>query len=172
MYLPTPTDALMRQWYDYVDSHPAEVCSKHTALYHWTIKRCQEAGWRRSIAMPTALAMNAMGVSRYETYKKTLHDLVRFGFIEVLQYSTNQHTDTLIALLKNSEARCLVKVVQLELKFKVKRQVNQTKPKLLPYKIVGQQTDIWELPSETLCIDTAPQGAAPTLLQMPKATGV
>jgi GTP cyclohydrolase II len=49
--------------------------------------------------------MQAIGLRTWRSYKKAFEDLVEWGFIEVVTKSTNQHTATVIALVKKSIAQ-------------------------------------------------------------------
>jgi hypothetical protein len=48
--------------------------------------------------------MECLGIGSYNTYKKTLNDLVRFGFVRVTLDSKNQHSSKRVALSKYDEA--------------------------------------------------------------------
>jgi hypothetical protein len=48
--------------------------------------------------------MEALGIGSYNTYKKTLQDLIDFGFIKLVAESKNQHQSKVVALSKNDKA--------------------------------------------------------------------
>ncbi len=50
------------------------------------------------------MAKEAIGIRSYTTYKKTLDDLVLFGFIKIIEVSKNQYSSNIIALIENNKA--------------------------------------------------------------------
>jgi hypothetical protein len=79
------------------------------------MEHCNRLGNKDKFGFPTQMAMDAIGVSRYETYIKYFNDLCQFGFFELVQKSKNQYSANIIslntAILKSSKAldRAIVK---------------------------------------------------------------
>ena len=71
---------LSRDWFDWCFSNPEIVKPNHTALYFFCIEHCNRLGWKEKFGLPTTMAKEAIGVHSYNTFIKTLNDLVDFGF--------------------------------------------------------------------------------------------
>jgi hypothetical protein len=95
---------LSRQWFDFCFLNPEKVKTNHTALYFFCIEHCNRLGWKDKYGLPTTMAMEALGIKSYNTYKNTLTDLVNWGFIEMVTRSKNQYSANIIALSKNDKA--------------------------------------------------------------------
>lgn len=89
---------LSRQWHDFAFENPERIKPNHGALYFFIIDHCNRLGWKEKIGLPSSMAMDAIGVRSYNTYIKTLHDLIDFGFINLIEKSRNQHSANIIAL--------------------------------------------------------------------------
>jgi hypothetical protein len=50
------------------------------------------------------MVMEAIGVKNWRTYAAGLHELVEFGFIEMVEISKNQYSSNIIAIVKNTKA--------------------------------------------------------------------
>lgn len=96
--------ALMRRWWDWAFKNPSKVKPIHSALYFFAIEHCNRMGWKREFGFPTVMAMEAMGVTSYNTYKNGLNDLVDWGFITMIERSRNQYSANIIALSYFDEA--------------------------------------------------------------------
>ncbi|MCB0743726.1 MAG: hypothetical protein KDC67_07480, partial [Ignavibacteriae bacterium] len=53
---------------------------------------------REKFGFPTEMAKDAIGIKSYNTYIKTLNDLVDWGFIKMIERSKNQYSSNIIAL--------------------------------------------------------------------------
>ncbi|PQJ23364.1 hypothetical protein [Tenacibaculum sp. SG-28] len=95
---------LSRQWFDFSFENPEKVKPIHTAIYFFVIDRCNRLGWKEKFGLPTDMAMEALGIRSYKTYKPALLNLIEWGFIEMVQESKNQFTASIIALVKNTKA--------------------------------------------------------------------
>ena len=95
---------LSRNWFNWSFENPELICPNHTALYFFCIEHCNRLGWKEKFGLPTSMAKEAIGIKSYNTYKKTLDDLVRFGFIEMIEVSKNQYSSNIIALSKKAKA--------------------------------------------------------------------
>lgn len=89
---------LSRKWFDWCFENPEKISPNHSALYFFAIEHCNRLGWRKKFGFPTEMAKDAIGIKSYNTYIKTLTDLVSWGFIEMIQKSKNQYSANIIAL--------------------------------------------------------------------------
>jgi hypothetical protein len=89
---------LSRNWFDWSFSNPELISPNHSALYFFIIEHCNRLGWKEKFGLPTTMAKEAIGIRSYNTYIKTLNDLVEFGFIKMIEKSKNQYSSNIIAL--------------------------------------------------------------------------
>lgn len=89
---------LSRNWFDFCFENPEKISPSHTALYFFAIEHCNRLGWKNKFGFPTTMAMEAIGIKSYNTYIKIFTDLLEFGFIKLIQKSTNQYSSNIIAL--------------------------------------------------------------------------
>mgnify|MGYP000880603929 CR=1 FL=1 len=90
--------SLSRQWFDFCFENPEKIRPNHTALYFFIIEHCNRLGWKDKFGLPTTVTMEAIGIKSYNTYKKTLEELISFGFVEMIEKSKNQYSANIIAL--------------------------------------------------------------------------
>ena len=95
---------LSRDWFDWCYDNPEKINTHHTALYFYCIEQCNRLGWKDKFGLPTNVTKEAIGIHSYNTYIKTLNELIDFGFIELIQKAKNQNTSNIIALSKNYKA--------------------------------------------------------------------
>lgn len=95
---------LLRDWYNYKFSNPSKVKSIHSDMYCYLIDLWNRLGQKNEFGLPTTVTMEALGIGSYNTYKKTFHDLVEFGFIKLIADSKNQHQSRIVALSKFDKA--------------------------------------------------------------------
>lgn len=95
---------LMRDFWDFAFENPELIKPNHCALYAFTVEHCNRLGWKLKFGLPASMVLDAIGLKSYSVYKKTFDELVNFGFIEVLEYSRNQHSSNIVALKENSKA--------------------------------------------------------------------
>lgn len=95
--VPTGYD-LSRQWFDWCFENPDKVKPNHIALYFFIIEHCNRMGWKRKFGLPTTMAKDAIGIRSYHTYINTLNDLIDWGFITLIEKSTNQYSSNIVAL--------------------------------------------------------------------------
>jgi uncharacterized protein YktA (UPF0223 family) len=93
-----------RDWFNWCFENPDKINTNHTALYFFCIEHCNRLGWKEKFGLPTTMAKEAIGIRSYNTYIKTLNDLVEFGFIKLIEKSKNQYSSNIIALSKNNKA--------------------------------------------------------------------
>ena len=97
--------SLSRQWFNFCFENPEKIKPNHTALYFFIIEHCNRLGWKSKFGLPTAMAKEAIGIRSYNTYINTLNDLVKFGFIVMVEKSKNQYTANIVALSNFDKAQ-------------------------------------------------------------------
>lgn len=95
---------LSRNWFNWSFENPELISPNHTALYFFCIEHCNRLGWKQKFGLPTTMAKEAIGIKSYNTYIKTLNDLVEWGFIKLIEKSTNQYSANIIAISKFNKA--------------------------------------------------------------------
>lgn len=95
---------LIRDWYNFKFENPSKVKAIHSDFYCYLIDRWNRLGQKNEFGLPTSVTMESLGIGSYNTYKKTLSDLVDFGFIKIVTESKNQHQSKVIAISKNDKA--------------------------------------------------------------------
>lgn len=95
---------LSRMFWDYAFENPDKVKPNHIAMYFFAIEHCNRLGWKDKFGFPTTMVMDAISIKSYNTYIKTLNDLVEWEFIEMIERSKNQYSANIIALSKNDKA--------------------------------------------------------------------
>lgn len=89
---------LVRNFWDFAFDNPEKIKANHCALYCFIVEHCNRLGWKSKFGLPTTMAKDAIGIRSYNTYIQTLNDLVNFGFIKLVEKSTNQYSSNIIAL--------------------------------------------------------------------------
>lgn len=95
---------LSRIWFDWCFENPEKISPNHSALYFFCIEHCNRLGWKKKFGLPTTMAKEAIGIKSYNTYISTFHDLINWGFIELVEKSKNQFSSNIIALSKIDKA--------------------------------------------------------------------
>ena len=95
---------LSRKWFDYCFDNPEKIKPVHTAMYFFIIEHCNRLGWKEKFGLPMEMTKDAIGISNYRTYSKTLKDLIDWGFVIEIQKSKNQYSSTIIAIAQNTKA--------------------------------------------------------------------
>lgn len=99
---------LSRRWFNWCFENPEKVKPTHHAIYFFAIEHCNRLGWKEKFGFPTQMTMDAIGIKKTQTYTDHLKDLVDYGFIKLVEKSTNQHSANIISLLtampKNGKA--------------------------------------------------------------------
>lgn len=91
---------LSRIFFDWAYENPDLVKPNHIALYFFAIEHCNRLGWKQKFGLPSGMAKEAIGIRSYNTYINTLKDLIKFGFIELIEESKNQYSSTIITITK------------------------------------------------------------------------
>ncbi len=89
---------LSRNFVDFGFENPEKIKPNHYAVYFFSIEHCNRLGWKDKFGLPTTMVMEAVGIKSYNTYTKTLAELVEWGFIKMVQKSKNQHSSNIVAL--------------------------------------------------------------------------
>ena len=95
---------LTRKWFDFKFENPSKVRAVHTDFYIYLVDQWNRLGQKKEFGLPTSYTMECLGIGSYNTYKKTLSDLVTFGFVKVIKDSKNQHISKIIAISKYDKA--------------------------------------------------------------------
>ena len=90
---------LSREWFDFCADNTGKIAPIHTALYMHCIDLCNRLGWKETFGLPTAMAMEILGIKNYKTYIKAFNDLVEWKFVIMIEKSENQYTATRIGLV-------------------------------------------------------------------------
>lgn len=89
---------LTRAWYNYKFDNVDKVRHVHSDLYFYMVDLWNRLGQTEKFGLPTSVTMQSLGIGSYNTYKKTLNDLIDFGFVILVQESKNQHQSKIVAL--------------------------------------------------------------------------
>ena len=89
---------LSHNWFDFCFENPEKINPSHTAIYFFAIEHCNRMGWKTKFGFPTQMAMDALGISKHSTYIKYFNDLVEWGFLILVQKSSNQYSSNIISL--------------------------------------------------------------------------
>lgn len=95
---------LMREFFNWSYENPEIVTPNITAIYMFILDHNSRLGFKVKFGLPTTMTMEAVGINNYKTYKKAFDILVEYGFIEVVEWSKNQYSSNVIALVKNTKA--------------------------------------------------------------------
>ena len=95
---------LIRAWYNFKFENPSRTSAKHSDFYCYLIDQWNRLGQKNEFGLPTSYTMECLNIGSYNTYKKTLNDLVEFGFVQIIKDSKNQHQSKIIALSKIDKA--------------------------------------------------------------------
>lgn len=95
---------LSRNYWDWAFINPEKIKPIHTAILFFAIEHCNRLGWKERFGFPSQMTMEAIGVKSYNTYKKSLDELVEWNFIQMIERSKNQYSANIIALSKNNKA--------------------------------------------------------------------
>ena len=95
---------LSNGWFEFLKNNASRVNTNHSALYMYIVHKANKFGWPNEFRLPSENSMHASGFNNYKSYKRTLDELIEFGVIELVTEAKNQHTATVIALVKMTEA--------------------------------------------------------------------
>lgn len=103
---------LSKAWWDFVWDNEHRIKPNHTALFFFIVEINNRLGWKEQFGITAKECMSGMGISKWQTYKQTLADLIDFGFVQLVQESKNQYQCNIIAIDKKSIARVIAKAKQ------------------------------------------------------------
>ena len=89
---------LSRNFFDWCFENPEKVSPNHSAIYFFAIEHCNRLGWKSKFGMPTQMVMDAIGIKKHETYIRYFNDLIEWGFLILIQKSTNQYSSNIISI--------------------------------------------------------------------------
>lgn len=95
---------LSRTWFDWSFNNPEKVRPIHSAIYFFAIEHCNRLGWKEKFGLPSQMVMEAIGVKNWKTYSQGLNELIEFGFLKLVEKSTNQYSSNIVAIVKNTKA--------------------------------------------------------------------
>lgn len=95
---------LIRNWYSFKFENPKTTKAIHSDMYCYIVDLWNRLGQKKEFGLPTSVTMECLNIGSYNTYKKTLNDLIEFGFVKIVKESKNQHQSKIIALSKNDKA--------------------------------------------------------------------
>ena len=95
---------LTRTWYNYKFENPSKVKAKHSDMFFYIVDLWNRLAQKKEFGLPTSITMEALGIGSFNTYKKTLQDLIDFGFINMVLESKNQHQAKVVAISKIDKA--------------------------------------------------------------------
>lgn len=95
---------LSNGWFEFLKNNASRVNTNHSALYMYIAHLANKLNWPDEFGLPSENTMHASGFNNYKSYKRTLDELIEFGVIELVTEAKNQHTATVIALVKMTEA--------------------------------------------------------------------
>ncbi len=90
---------LVKNFYFWAEENPEKVKPYHWAIYMVAVEKCNQLGWKQKFGFPTYHAMEITGISSRRTYYKGLNDLIKFGFLKIVQKAKNQHQSVVISLV-------------------------------------------------------------------------
>ncbi|HUX55999.1 MAG TPA: hypothetical protein VMV77_03430 [Bacteroidales bacterium] len=93
-----------KQWFDFIHETTEIVTPMHTSLYTWIVELNNQLQWKAVFGLPTNSAMESSCIKSYKYYKKTLDDLIRWGFVILIAKAYNQYTCNQIALVVSTKA--------------------------------------------------------------------
>ena len=99
------TYIISKEWFDWTFDNSYIVSPVHTAIYFWTIELCNRLKWKEEFEINTLYAMTATGIRSKNTYFKAFHDLVEWGFIEIVKKSKNQNTPNIVKVRRVIELK-------------------------------------------------------------------
>lgn len=95
---------LIRSWYDFKFENPSKAKAIHSDMYCYIVDLWNRLGQKKEFGLPTSVTMELLGIGSYNTFKKTLDDLIQFGFIKIISESKNQHQSKIVALSEIDKA--------------------------------------------------------------------
>lgn len=89
---------LSRKWFDFKFENKTKVRAIHSDMFMYIVDNWNRMGKKKEFGLPTSFTMEMLNIGSYNTYKKTLQDLIDFGFITLVSDSKNQHQSKVISI--------------------------------------------------------------------------
>lgn len=115
--------SLSRKFWDFAFENPHKIKPNHCAVYFFAVEQCNRLGWKDKFGLPTNMAMEATGIKSYSVYKEVFDFLVENNLFECVQYSKNQYTSNIIALIEYTKADTKATVKALDKAFLTQQQM-------------------------------------------------
>ena len=115
---------LSRTWFDFCFENPEKIKPTHTAIYLFAVEHCNRLGWKKKFGLPTAAAMECLGIKNYKTYINSLEDIVEWQFIEWVEKSKNQYSANIITLANSNKESTKANTKALDKAFLIQGQGN------------------------------------------------
>lgn len=99
---------LSRAWFNFCFENPEKIKPIHSAIFFFAVEHQNRLGGKEKFGFPSQMAMEAIGVKKYQTYGKALNDLEDWGFVTFIERSKNQYSANIISInapTKNGIAR-------------------------------------------------------------------
>ncbi len=89
---------LSKVWFDFCFENPEKISPNHTAIYFFALDLANRLSWKEKFGFPSHMAMEAIGIKKYQTYIKYFNQIVEWGFFELVQKSKNQYSSNIISI--------------------------------------------------------------------------
>lgn len=93
------TFELSRNFWNWAFENPEKINTNHAAIFFFAIEHCNRLGGKEKFGLPSIMTMEAIGIKKHQTYSKYFNELIDFGFIKLIQKSTNQYSANIISLV-------------------------------------------------------------------------
>jgi len=90
---------LSRRYWDWAFENPDRNSPSHAAIYFFAMEHWNRLGQKSKFGFPTTMAMEAVGIRKYQTYIAYFNDLCEWGFFELIQKSQNQYSSNVISVI-------------------------------------------------------------------------
>ena len=95
----------IKKWFEWTFQNPEKITTNHTALYMFCVYVQQSFGNKDKFTLNTSVAMESLGIASYNTYNKTLNDLIKWKFLKEIVRAKNQYQNSCFALSKFDKAQ-------------------------------------------------------------------
>ena len=76
---------LSKEFFDWCYENPDKINPNHIALYFFIIEHSNRLGWKDKFGLPTQMAMDAIGIKNWRTYKRRLMIWLNLGFFKLIE---------------------------------------------------------------------------------------
>ena len=141
---------LSKAWFEFAYENNSKVKPAHTALFFWIVELWNRLGMPNEFGLPSSEARQAMSVSRSDIFTGCLTDLSKWGFIQIIHSSINQHKANIIKIVPlhfvEGNEQALRRATSRQRSSNVESNVDVNKPiNLETYKPINKD---FEKPSE------------------------